>query len=246
VSAKWKKCAAALLCGAGGLLASHAVQADPDMAYRYNLLFGDRLHPPSARGAVLVYPGKSSMQLVATDSLPTDGSVCDPIPPQGPSPGALLPFSVVKVLDQRTYVPPGAACTSNFAVMPIAWTWYKIIALNDDGSPRRTADGRTIEGWADSADFTQSSNPFELAREARERNGETWCRAGAHKLTAYFGTIWDSKTGEKLPSLGAGKPVEVLGPAWRPGYVNQLCLIRVEGSGDVVMIDASSTVPLGQ
>ncbi|HEY2068137.1 MAG TPA: hypothetical protein VGG48_01170 [Rhizomicrobium sp.] len=246
----WKRVAAAL-CGTSCLLASHVVRADEALqraisVYTDHPQFQTAMHPKSVRGAVLVYTDIHWQVLTATQSVPADGSVCEPVPPTAPSPGTLPPFSVVKVLDQRSYLYPGMAeaeCIADLAnYLPQPKTLYRVVALNEDGSMRRTTDGHIIEGWADARGFEASSDPFATARAARQREGERWCPAGMHKLTAYFGTIWDAKSGQKLPSLGAGKPIEILGPAWREGMnTNQLCLARVESSGDEVLIEAALT-----
>jgi hypothetical protein len=240
---KLRKCTVAAFFAAGSLFASRFASAQERLPPEY--------YPRSVRGAVLAYSDIHGIRLAATASVPADGSFCKPPPPLAPSPGALPPFSVVKVLDQRSffwtdptnsYGGPVDRCLWAWAnFKPHIDTWYRIVAIDETGVPKRTTDGQMIEGWADAGEFQAVADPFATVKAVKQREGERWCPAGARKFTAIFGTIWDSNTGQKLPSLGPGKPIDILGPTWPPGYSgNQLCLARVESTGQTVMIDATS------
>ena len=136
------------------------------------------LHPKSIRGSLLAYANSQFEPLNVTESLPPDGSLCEPYPPVAPSPGYLPPFSVVRVLDQRSFVGYQSACVSpgdwphgTMMHFPLVVTWYRVIAIEENGAPRRTTDGQTIEGWAEAKDFEAAADPFAVVAAARQRAG---------------------------------------------------------------------------
>ncbi len=200
------------------------------------------MHPPSVRGAVMIFADMPSSRLITSDSLPLDGSFCKPLPPTRYTGTSIPRFSVVKVLDQRTYVTDkDAGCQPSWSGnYPRISTWYRVIVLSDDGSALRDSSGRVIDGWDVSTDFRASTNPFADVREAKQKDGDRNCPQGAHKRSGYIGIVWNPDKAGRLPYIGQDVPVEVLGPIWRPWIFNNACLVRREDTGETIVLDRGS------
>jgi hypothetical protein len=99
--------------------------------------------------------------LVAGASLPADGSICAKLPPEAPSSGALPPYAIVKVVDQRTYVTRQNGCEESWAgnwpyatYWPPFRTWYHVIAIDEQGKQRHGEHGNSMEGWLEPNDLS--------------------------------------------------------------------------------------------
>jgi hypothetical protein len=160
------------------------------------------------------------------------------------------PYSVVKILDQKdttTYLPsqfanqygPNGTGTTYLGYIK----WYEVVAINPDGTPRTDGQHRIIQGWATASFFVRVSNPFAAAREKKQQDGEKACPPGKQMQVA-TNLEADPKTGHFAPQLGWKRRIDIIGPTEWPGYINHLCLVRVTDTGAVLMMDATSVMPL--